>query len=196
MWETNQIELRWVAYGLAMLALLIWACGAAWVRVFTFRVDDEVICDRGQHFLAIKNLGFSDIPVLVRMEKVADEKGLRKDWNARFPLVLFHETISRGFPRNVLLIKDKFIGSFPDLRYLFDVNDVEDSNRCAWSLGPLNQNEKNKLWFKIAISAVNRSMWFSVQLGDGSPIPVIVAHEDPPHIQRRGFWERWFSEED
>jgi hypothetical protein len=88
LWSSGQMNLEWVAFGLAILVFLIWAIGAAWVRVFTLRVDDRIGRNFFQYQITIRNLGFTDTPVLVRMEQFADESGLREEWNDMLRLVL------------------------------------------------------------------------------------------------------------
>jgi hypothetical protein len=194
MWETDQPELRWVAFGLALLALVIWAMGAAWVRIFTFRVSDQVVRDFARYQIIISNLGYNETPVLVRMEEVADASGPRADWNAMFPITLFNSPISRGFPHVVPLLYCSVSTGSDGTQALFNVQDVVNPDRVARSLGYLNPNRKNKIWFRIAISQIERSMWFSVHFADtSSPTALAVVREDPPHVLKMSWWRRWFS---
>lgn len=181
--ESAQIELRWVAYFLAAIAVLIWAAGAAWVRVFTLRVQEGVTRNGSEYQLTISNLGFSETPVLVRVEEVADESGPRADWNVLFPIVLFNSPISRGFPHAIVLFTHRAILDESDPRALLDVTDVVRPDKAAYSLGPVSFSKRNKIWFRVAISQVNRSMWFSVQMVERDwKATLRVVCELPPHL--------------
>lgn len=184
-WESAHLELRWVIYVGAVLALLIWALGAAWVRVFTLRMDDRVrrVVDgtSPRYQISIANLGYTDTPILVRMEEWANENGPIEEWNTQFPVVLFQAPISRGFPHNVILFTHRPLIDQSDPRALIDVSDVT-TGRTVFSLGPLYFQKGNKLWFRIVISAVDQSMWFSVQrIRKEWNSELRVIREDPPH---------------
>ena len=182
---TSEMEIGSLVVIAVMLIVLVIAFGMTLVCFRRIEVSPIVERDVVYYRLAITNFGWAEADVRVRLERIADERGMFD--NNRVPVELGWMHHGKDRPKLAYGLSEK-VALFAVSNYAEKDDIITSVSISAYSLageevkiGTLSVNQKNKLWLNISITGQS-DRWYSIQMISDTSHALSVALENPPHL--------------
>jgi hypothetical protein len=177
---------------LLIVTVAVWLAltvGLTWARFQWIIVGPSLVHKDWDYFLPVRNAGFLDADVMVRLESVRrydgsplpgyyDPPAFELEWQG----YATRPKASKGFTYHVKLFEFSLKSTTKpgeENYFIVTVNDAA-GRTGSWTLDP---RQENILWLEISVGARDQVTWISIVRHPSSVIDVITEISSPPFIK-------------